>query len=467
MACWHLHSGASLYHRRHRGASESDQKLHIDVNSCPGGANARCAGCWRLLTALLLLLPVPSVFAGDKAYGENFARVGSSWPEVLPLSPDSGFTPSPESMALFQRQLEERQGDGGPYSDTLAEPLTGLARSHLANGDLDEARRLYRQALHIVRVNDGLYSKRQIPILQELLEIYRSTGDLESLDQRYDYYFRLYGAGQPPFSEVRLRAALAYLRWQREALSLGMDGERHQRLLDLYNLNDELVKATAVDPDVSIEQYREVVMSQVRNLYLVEDKISPRMEKIGVVSSAPSFGGEWEETDFDRKRLETLQRGALSGGVRLLEDVIQRSTGTAAPETLARLHLELGDWYQWHGSASAREQYARVVEILTGAGQQDLLEQWLGQPVELPDNGAFWQPSRLVNAEPRIVVETRYDVTASGRIRNLTGAAVSAEYEAKADRLKRELRKMRFRPRWVNGEPEAVEGLERRYEWTK
>jgi hypothetical protein len=266
---------------------------------------------------------------------------------------------------------------------------------------------------------------------------------------------------------VRLRAALAYLRWQREALSLGMDGERHQRLLDLYNLNDELVKATAVDPDVSIEQYREVVMSQVRNLYLVEDKISPRMEKIGVVSSAPSFGGEWEETDFDRKRLETLQRGALSGGVRLLEDVIQRSTGTAAPETLARLHLELGDWYQWHGSASAREQYARVVEILTGAGQQDLLEQWLGQPVELPDNGAFWQPSRLVNAEPRIVVETRYDVTASGRIRNLTGAAVSAEYEAKADRLKRELRKMRFRPRWVNGEPEAVEGLERRYEWTR
>ena len=36
---------------------------------------------------------------------------------------------------------------------------------------------------------------------------------------------------------------------------------------------------------------------------------------------------------------------------------------------------------------------------------------------------------------------------------------------AKAERLKRELRKTRFRPRWVNGEAEAVTGLERRYEW--
>ena len=465
MACWHLHSGASLYHRRHRGASESNQKLHIDVNSCPERANARRTGFWQVLVVWLLLFSASHGYAGDKAYGEHFFRLGSSWPEAVLPSPNTGLTPSPESMARYQRQVQEFQGSDGPYSDALAEPLTGLARSHLAAGELEEARRLYRRALHIVRVNDGLYSKRQIPILQELLEIYRSTGDLESLDQRYDYYFRLYGSGLPPFSEVRLRAALAYLRWQREALLLGMDGERHQRLLDLHRLNDELVKATAIDPDVSIEQYREVVLSQVRNLYLVEDRISPRIDRVGLAETASPLGGEWEETDFDRKRLETLQRGALSSGVRLLDDLIERSTATATPETLARLHLELGDWYQWHGSASAREQYARVADILTGSGQQELLEQWLGQPVELPDNGAFWRPVRQAADGRKIVVDTRYDVSASGRIRNLTGKAVAAEDEPKAERLKRELRKIRFRPRWINGEPEAVVGVERSYEW--
>jgi tetratricopeptide (TPR) repeat protein len=438
--------------------------MHINVNSCPHPASNKFTGLCRALLVALLLQGT-FCLAGDRAYGEDFFRAGSSWHDALPLRLDKPLTPSATSVSEFQRQLDEMQQLGGPYSDALAEPLTGLARSHLASGDVEEAGRLYRRALHIVRVNDGLYSERQIPILQELLALYRSTGDLESLDRRYDYYFRLYGSGQPPFTEVRLRAALGYLRWQREALRLGMDGERHQRLLNLYRLNDELIKATAESPDVSAAQYREVVLSQLRNLYLLEDRVQPRLEKIGVVETAPAFGGEWEQSDFERKRLETLQRGALSLGARLLGDAIERSAGTTTPEELARLYLELGDWYQWHGSSNAGEYYTRVVEILSKSGRHALLEGWLGQPVELPDNGAFWQPSQPVSGQRRILVETRYDVSASGRIRNLTGTAVSSEDESKAERLKRELRKTRFRPRWVNGEAEAVTGVERRYEW--
>lgn len=371
--------------------------------------------------------------------------------------------PSSAATAEFQQQLDVMQEMGGPYSDGLAEPLTGLARSRLANGDVEEAARLYRHALHIVRINDGLYSERQIPIVQSLLEIYRSSGDLESLDQRYDYYFRLYGSGQPPFTEVRLGATLGYLRWQREALRLGMDDERHRRLLNLYQMNDQLIKAVALDSQVTAERYNEVVLSQVRNLYLLGDRIQPRLEKIGVIASAPAFG-EWEPSDFERKRLETLQRGTLSQGAGLLKDAIARNGATATPGELARLHLELADWYQWHGSANAASQYARVVEILSESGQETLLNQWLGQPVELPDNGVFWQRPEGSGGR-KIVVATRYDVTASGRVRNLTGSATLAEDEGKVSSLTRRLRKTRFRPRWISGKAEAVTGVERRYQW--
>jgi hypothetical protein len=287
------------------------------------------------------------------------------------------------------------------------------------------------------------------------------------LDQRYDYYFRLYGSGQPPFTEVRLRAALGYFSWQREALRLGMDGERHQRLLDLHRLNGDLIEATAVDSRVTPVQYGEVVLSQLKNLYLLEDRVEPRVEKIGVVETAPAFGGEWEQTDFDRKRLETLRKGALSQGVNLLNGAIERSEGKATPVELAKLHLALGDWYQWHGSARAGAQYQRVVELLSAAGQQETLDKWLGQPVELPDNGAFWQPPLQSEGERRILFETRYDVTESGRISNLSGAAVSPEDEERTSRLERQLKRTRFRPRWVNGRAEAVTGVERVYEWVK
>ena len=80
------------------------------------------------------------------------------------------------------------------------------------------------------RINDGLYSERQVPLLRELLQSYREAGDYEALDERYDYYFRLYGNGQPPYTEIRLRAALEYLRWQREALRLGVGGRELERL---------------------------------------------------------------------------------------------------------------------------------------------------------------------------------------------------------------------------------------------
>ena len=290
--------------------------MDINVNSCPGTTGYRCSRLLGVLALLMFAFPAPGV-AGDQAYGENFFRVGKAWGDALPAQ--TPLTPSPEAVADYQRQLESLQNQGGPYSDALAEPLAGLARAHLANGDPGEARRLYRRALHIVRVNEGLYSERQIPFLQALLGIYRTSGDLESLDQRYDYYFRLYGKGQPPYTEVRLGAALGYLRWQREAIRLGMDGERHRRLLNLYRLNDELIKATAVDPNVSPSQYGEVVLSQLQNLYLLEDRVEPRLEKIGVVATAPAFGGEWEQADFDRKRLEALQKGALAQGARLVK----------------------------------------------------------------------------------------------------------------------------------------------------
>ena len=43
--------------------------------------------------------------------------------------------------------------------------------------------------------------------------------------------------------------------------------------------------------------------------------------------------------------------------------------------------------------------------------------------------------------------------------------AASPEDESKASRLKRALKKTRFRPRWINGSAEAVTGVERTYEW--
>ena len=355
---------------------------------------------------------------------------------------------------------------GGPYADALAEPLAGLGRYYRDRGELEQAQRLYRRALHVVRVNDGLYSERQLPILRELLNGYRMTGDLQELDSRYDYYFRLYGSGQPPYTDVRLQAALAYLRWQREAVRLDIDESESQRVLALLTLNDELLAAVAADSTLAQRWYRELVLSQLRNLYLLEDRFAPSVEQKGLAPSIPLLNGNFDQQDFNARRLELMQRNSLSRGSDLLQELIARTSTTTSTETpeLARLHLELGDWYQWHGSEQrAGEQYQQVVQLLGAQERDDLLQQWLAQPVELPDNGAFWQAPAASQPPPRVIT-VRYDVSARGRARNMQTGLSDAKEQGSETRFRRKLAQIRFRPRWISGVAEPALAVQRNYE---
>jgi len=420
----------------------------------------------QMLGLLCALAVPPPVWAGTPApYGEYFVRLGQSWPDAGAITPGPEPLPGPESgdVARFERQLDQLQEHGGPYADTLAEPLSDLARFYRRSGDVAQAQKAYLRALHVVRINEGLYSERQVPILKELFEIYRMTGDMATLDARYDYFFRLYGSGQPPYTPVRVGAALEYLRWQREALRLGLDERDTERLLALYSLNEQMLQAAAADPTVEFSSYRALALSQLRNLYLLQDRYEPRVDTIG---TAPSVGmpTAWDEQDAGQHRLEALQRNALGRGRVLLEGLIAR-TPPGQVEELADAWLELADWNQWNDrQQEALEDYARVVTLLQEGGRGELLQQWLGQPLELPANGAFWQPRPMPEGAAPVIVQASYDVSATGRASNIETSATDSENQSAAGRVRRNLAQTRFRPRILDGEPAAELHLTRDYQ---
>ena len=406
------------------------------------------------------------VLAGTASpYGEYFVRLGESWPDGGPgppqLPPEAG--PGEGDSKRFENQLDALEKEGGPYADALAEPLADLARVHRRAGDLERAQQAYQRALHVVRINDGLYSERQVPILRELFETYRLTGDMATLDARYDYFFRLYGSGQPPYTPVRIGAALEYLRWQREALRLGLDGEGSDRLLALYSLNEQLLQGVASDPGAGLADYRALALSQLRNLYLLSDRYEPKVEAFGPGGVTTAMPTAWEEQDTTRKRLEVFQRNALSRGRALLELIAR--TPPEQLEALAATWLELADWNQWNDRRpEALAAYREVEQLLLNTDRAELLQQWLGQPVELPANGAFWQPRPLAGGDEPVVVNARYDVSATGKAGNIDVTTRDSANDGKAGRVRRSLAQTRFRPRMVNGEPAAGQQLERDYQ---
>ncbi len=426
------------------------------LNSWPSGS----ANSLVVLFALGFLLLAPPSAGRSQAYGEHFVRLGETLPGAKAL-PAQGVARVGDRASYLQ-QTEELELLGGPYDDALAEPLAGLARQHRQRGDYSEALSTYRRALHVIRINDGLYSERQIPVLRELLMTFRETGDYESLDQRYEYFFRLYGSGKPPYTELRLRAALEYLRWQREALMRELKGDRRRRMLNLIALNGELLEAVMTDPVAPYTWKRDLTQSQMRNLYLLKDQFAPKLQEASLNSSQNTFSAKPLVEDLEDQKMDLALRGAVNKGRRLVQ-VLQQEAAGQGPVEQASLQLALADWFHWNGSRQrAGTAYREVISLLQEAGEQELLHLWMGLPVELPANGAFLRPANPAVDAPA-VIRARFDVSAKGRVSNLNTEILSGEAASELNRFRRQLGGTLFRPGWEGGEPRSVTGLQRDY----
>lgn len=498
--------------------SSSQSRFHDSGNGGVHERDARQGLCRRLclrwgwlgpallICALACLGDAPRAQAREPAasYGETFVRVGRSWAETYPgpvlagalerlaavqaapvLEPSATETGQVEALQAEVRALETRFG---PYAAGLEETLGALATLEWRLGRVGAAEDYLQRALHVTRVNGGLYSPAQRDTVAQLLAMRRLQGDFEGLDERYGYFFRVYGGGRGA-GALSQEATLEYLRWQREALRRELE-RSDERLLSLHDLNDTLIEealealemqaATAQQAPAHhegspghLEQLQGLVFSQLKNLYLVQARVEPLVND-------PRFGGGpgslvlRQQTrpdalngfDFTLERLLSLQRSAYAQGRALLEQLLAQ----VPEQELRRRALilrELGDWHQWHGVLRpAREAWAESIRLLRAAGDEALIEARWGEPVELPDNGVFLQPEAVLPeagaADAGREVLAAFTVTDGGRVRDIILRSVDGE-PLRDFALVRSLRATAFRPAHRAGAPVDMPVPLRRY----
>ena len=432
--------------------------------------NSTFTGTDAVRSALLLLgiwLIAPCAVAHlPEVFGYDYVRAGhtpapdKSAPRQPRPAPEEA-KPRQETSSLdpdaYLEQVSERERAGGPYASGLSEPLSILGLYHRDRGDYHSALNAYQRALHVARINDGLNSERQLPILLELIAIYKETGDYVALDGSYRYYRRIRGLGLPPFDKQAVNESLEYLQWEREAYGRRNDGKERRHLLEAILLNAQIIKHMADQPDIEFEWYRELVLSQMQNLYLLLGTDPVVLTQGGTIG----IGGAPDE--MADQRLAHMQGTALTRGRALLQDLIDRAQ-TGPVVELAALHLELGDWYQWNTQyRRANQEYAQVVELLQGAGESQLLSRWLDQPVELPHDRSLWQPPSEAAAE-QPAITAKYKVSARGEASSIQISAPDEARSGAVGRLKRLLRDTHFRPRFSQGKAERSGTVTRRYQ---
>ncbi|MFV0277000.1 MAG: hypothetical protein ACK5HY_07425 [Parahaliea sp.] len=426
-------------------------------------------GAWSGRALLLWLVAALAANAATQTgapYGERLLRSGETAADALddgaglPVAV-AGYTVDP----AYAAQLEAQQRGGGPYNPALTETLEALARGRQLQGDSAGAEALYSRALHVLRVNEGLHSERQLPVLQTLIALSRQRGDLEALDDRYDYLYFLQNGGLTPADAAELQQRLNYFRWQREALRLGLDAGRGlRRLLQLFDENEDLLEQLSVsDGAFDTGQRWLVVESQLRNFYLLQSLLPEPPDLRTQMTVHAHVMRPTAELDPQYQRLEQQRRNGMLQGAQWIQDFIDSLPEGDPAAWSAR--LALGDWFQWHGhSRRAATLYRDLYRDLEAAGEQEHLARWFGEARELPDNGVFFQP--LAAGESAAgPVTLRFRISAGGRVQEVETVAVPSDAHKVLTNLRRELYAMWFRPRFDASGEAVASVVERGYEW--
>ncbi len=383
-------------------------------------------------------------------------------------APGGGESDRGADTANRQAHIAALEARFGAYAPGLAEQLLGLGAAYQEQGRHPEAAAALKRATHLSRVNHGLHSAEQIPILRRLIKVLVAAGDYESADQRQHQLYRVqsevYGPGAPQMSLAMLERA----RWEEQIYIQSGDPSSFKHLLNMWELYYRAFKDIGEREGSASMQLLEPLNGLLATQYLIsvhEGEPGSRNpdERFEFVGGRPKQGVE--ESRFSMVRASNYRQGrTVLATMRKLHQDNQPPPSALPAESL----LDLGDWQMWHQRReSARRSYQRAWDELAAmrAGEE-LLRRHFGEPLLLPDLPGH---NRDLEA-PRTIrghVEVSFTVSARGRVNDLRTLAVElAEGDgegASPSRLLRSLHGKIWRPRYQAREPVATENMVRRY----
>ncbi|TXS95426.1 hypothetical protein FV139_05940 [Parahaliea maris] len=349
----------------------------------------------------------------------------------------------------------------GAYAPDLIEPLSDSARFHSEAGKHSDAISDYQRALHLTRINGGLYNAGQIPLLQQLAVSQESLGQLLEADSTRDYLYRVQRNVLSADPAESARAALVRARWKRNLYRAGVGHEPYLWLLQSHRAHAEALELLGPDnPDFSARL--EHVYGRMETEYLISHYRNPQQR--GLSFSSPGFAGR---VSLDADAFRLLKKHNYRNGRKTLQQAIDllQSIDPLPLEELARVHIALGDWHLWwfqHSSAqhSYRDAW-RLWEGERGAGTA--ASALFPEPRLLPDGQKLGSGS--VGGEAGAHV--RFRVSKKGEARDIEVLELAAPPGRDSDFARvvvfNLLKEYRFRPVVRAGEVVTGEPVERRF----
>jgi hypothetical protein len=432
---------------------------------------------WQSLIGFLLL----AQFGATAGYSANPQTPVSGGPvltapDLLESSGDLGspelnyqdseqpvlVSPDTASFQFYITDLESRQG---PYAPGLSEQLLGLGAAYQKQGLHSEAAIVFKRGVHIARINNGLYSELQIPLLQRLIQSLVAIGDYDSADERQYYLYRVQAAVYGRQSAEMSMAMLERAEWEREAYYLSLGDTSFMRLLRMWELYSSVLRNVARNQGNHSPELLRPLEGLLETQYMIST-YSPETPS-GIYSGNGPDSNYAEESRFSMIRVSNYKQGQAV--LTAMRDVYGYNEGGESSKPAETL-VKIGDWHLWHQKRdSALDVYRQAWEELGALENgESLRQQYFGMPTLLPDLPQM----RSEPAPPEVItgyVNVSFSVNQTGRIKNLevlSNEPVDETAEVQGGntvQLLRSIRRMLFRPQLVEGEPVQADDIQKRY----
>ena len=151
---------------------------------------------------------------------------------------------------LIQRRqaLEELQFEVGIYDQSLIEANTDLANLLLELEDYQGAAEAYEAAFQLERINTGLFSAAQVPLIDALIQAYGKQDDWQEVDDLQELRLHIQDRLYQPGDIRYLQAAQTYGQWKlrtlRENLLQQTTRTRMSNAMDLSEFYERIIEQT-------------------------------------------------------------------------------------------------------------------------------------------------------------------------------------------------------------------------------
>lgn len=379
-------------------------------------------------------------------------------------------TPAPEEIRgeeppilnnsgqAYLREIVKLESAGGAYDAQLPEYLLSLGLNLQQSGSHQAAIDAFKRGVHLARINDGLYSAQQIPMLQREIASHMALGQYAEADERQLYLYRVQMRSMEG-GITRAQAFMQQARWQYNAYRLALDGQGYARLMsmwDLYRLAlNDIVDRQGETSSLLMQPLEGMLLAQyLIGAYDVGD--------ISTVGSSENFSVQQQLNRFNAYRAQNFQKGRAV--IQAMYDIEAANHGKDSRQAV-QSRILLGDWLLWYGkSESALSTYREAIAELVALGDAEQeIDAIFGEPVALPNyDGAKPLPATVPQEQANLWVQ--FDVDKKGKVANLARVDESELDTGPANRVMRSLRRTRFRPRLAMGEPQDTEMVMRTYE---